>query len=443
MSTTSDDDYQVNVLTVLVPKIFTVGLTGMASIPLCPTVWIGSMIFGRPPIMVHLDQVWRYLKYVWTIVPPPPTYPSPLARRLWLTLSILEHLFVSRFRGAAWLLDDLLYSKKLNSISIENPLFVISAGRSGSTQISRYLEEDPGIIAPNILMCMFPYLWLWRLVPYTIGRFVTKNQVREMIAQTMPKESVERHEMDPFRMDTFDAAFLSCHMNFLSLYLGPEVAKTALSFCDFDERDRSLFEKDFVRFVDRLGQKTMFYNHGTCSPPPSSSSARFFLKGHFLQCAPALAKYYPQSNFLTVVRDPLQRLQSSINFLRCNPADPFLGPVPWEWFTETLSETESRYCDVEMEWYSHTKEDDDDETSRSNRFVVSFERFVKDDLRQTMARIYKECMNDKQVPESIPKEHPPRDRTNYSVNRSLEDLGVDQDALRIRLSKYIDWISKL
>ena len=433
------DDFHLRILTVLIPKLLILSFLGIVSIPLWPIVWFGSWVYGRPPIMVYGSQSWRYLKYVWTSTPPPPSYPSPLARKIWLSLSIVEHLMMSRFKGGAWLLDEVLYGQTLNDISITNPLFVISGGRSGSTQISRYLEEDEDLIAPNILMCLFPYLWLWKLVPTTIGRFITKQQVQEMIAKMMPKEAIERHEMDPFGADTFDGAFLSCHFNYMSPYLGPQIAQEEFSFCDFADHNRHLFEDDFCTLVHRLGQKTTIYNgYNDYGSSASSSSTeakqpRFFLKGHFLLASPSLAKAYPDANFLTVVRDPLKRLQSGINFLRCNPADPFLGPVPWEYYTETLTETESRYCFIEMEWY--TKE------GQENRCVVSFEKFVHDDLQETMTKVYMECMNGKVLPNHIPKEHPPRNRTNYSVDRSLEDLGVNEQALRNRLKEYIDWIA--
>ncbi len=45
------------------------------------------------------------------------------------------------------MLDELLYGKKLDQIPLEDPLLVISAGRSGSTQITRYLEDDPDLIS--------------------------------------------------------------------------------------------------------------------------------------------------------------------------------------------------------------------------------------------------------------------------------------------------------
>ena len=214
---------------------------------------------------------------------------------------------------------------------------MISAGRSGSTQITRYLEDDPDLIAPNLIMSMFPYLWLWKLAPVTIGRVMTPDKVRAQIKKLMPPELIERHEMDPFKADTFDGAFLNFHLNPMSLNLGPEAGIPEFAFAEFAPHNRRIFEEEFVKFVDRIGRKILLH-YGTRN---DGKYPRFMLKGHFLQAAPALARHFPKGNFLTVIREPLSRLQSGINYMRVNPADPVLGPVPWEFLTAILSKTRS------------------------------------------------------------------------------------------------------
>ncbi len=243
----------------------------------------------------------------------------------------------------------------------------------------------------------------------------------------MPPELVERHEMDPFKSDTFDGAFLNFHLNPMSLHLGPEASIPEFSFAQFVAHNRQIFEQDFVDFVERIGRKTLYYY----GQDEDGEFPRFLLKGHYLLAAPALARRFPEGNFLTVVREPLSRLQSGINYLRVNPADPVLGPVPWEWLTATLTETESLYCEVEQAWF--------DEEGQTNRCVIRFSEFVKD-LPTAMTKVYAECCNRDKVPPHVPDDHMPRERKNYSVNRSLEELGVDQEAIRTRLADYIQWV---
>jgi hypothetical protein len=327
--------------------------------------------------------------------------------------------------GLAWLLDEALYGRTLAATPVEAPLFIVSADRSGSTQITLYLAEDPNLVAPNLLQCMFPYLWLWRLAPRTIGRVVSKEQARAKIQSMMPPELLERHEGDPFTPDTFDGAFYTFHMNALAFALGPDVIETEFGFGRYAPHNRQLWEEDFVTLVDRIGRKTLALNGRT----PDGAPRRFMLKGHFLAGADALARRYPDGRFLTVIREPASRLRSGINYMRVNPTDPMLGPVPWAWLADGLERTETTYCQEEMAWF--TKESD------VKRCVIRFSDFVND-LEVALRQVYR-CCFDADPPPHLPKSHPPRERTRYTVNRSLAELGIDAAQLRAKLADYVAW----
>ena len=95
--------------------------------------------------------------------------------------------------------------------------------------------------------------------------------------------------------------------------------------------------------IERIGRKVLLHHGG---------SRRLFIKGHFLAAAPALAHRFPGARFLTVIRTPSRRLQSAINYLRVNPADPLLGAPPWSWLVETIVRTELRYNAEELAWFT-------------------------------------------------------------------------------------------
>jgi hypothetical protein len=186
--------------------------------------------------------------------------------RVWLSASILRLAATIPLFGVAWLLDDLLYGRRLREVAVTAPLIEISAGRSGSTQLARYLEEDPRLVAPAMLQCFFPYLWAWRLAQRTLGRLVTPEQVRERVLGSMPAPMRERHEADPFRTDTFELALLGRHLNHLSLRLGPQTMADDFSFGRLAPHNRALWESDFVRFFDGIAATS-------CAPPTSSRAA--------------------------------------------------------------------------------------------------------------------------------------------------------------------------
>ena len=71
--------------------------------------------------------------------------------------------------------------------------------------------------------------------------------------------------------------------------------------------------------------------------------------------------------------------------------------------------------------------------------MVNFEDFVQD-LPSVLETIYKECLGLDSVPPEVSTRHTPKDRNNYSVNRSLKELGVEEEALKKQLANYIQWM---
>ena len=410
-------------IALLIQGVQVVAIAALALL-LLPLYWIARLVWYRPPNVPHLTQVARYLKLAWTVQPIDPGL--SVQARIWLTLSILRKLLLTPINGLAWLLDELLYGRELNRTKIVAPLFVISGGRSGSTQMTRYIEDDPTVTAPNLLQSMFPYLWLWRLAPHTLGRLITPDKVRQLATSMMPPECLERHEFDPFKADTFDGALFAGHLNTLSLYLGPDVAAQEFSFAAFARQDHGRVERDCMTFIDRIGRKQLLFIRHT----PAETQRRFFIKGHFLCAAAALERQYPDATFLTVIRDPAKRLQSGINYMRVNPSDAAMGPPPWRWLSQWLLVTERDYCHIEQFWYSQKR--------GARRHVVRFSDFVSD-LQGTMMSVYQNCLDQYRLPPHVPRTHPPRERTQYTVNYSLAELGIDIQAFRAQLADYVAW----
>ena len=396
-----------------------VALIASLTLGLWPLYWLGAAVWGWPPNVPRVAQIRRYLGWIWTASPPPPGLPA--LARISLTLEVLRKIAVIPLWGSAWLLDLALYGRQLRATPVVAPLIEISAARSGSTQLARYLEEDPHLAAPSMLQSVFPYLWLWRLAPHTLGRILTPDRVRHKMETTMPREFLERHEGDPFRTDTFDAALYISHLNMLSGHLGPDIMAQEFGMGAFAPHNQALWEEDFVALFDGIGRKTLLQ---------AGPGKRLFIKGHFLAAADALERRYPDARFLTMIRAPGPRLQSGVNFLRANPGDGVLGPVPWAWLGATLASTESTYCERELRWFTRT--------DGARRCVIRFQDYVAD-LEATMTRVYQECLDTAPLPAHVPRVHPPRQRTNYLLNRSLAQVGVSEAALHARLADYLVW----
>lgn len=403
-------------------KLVVLVMSAMFTLGLWPIYGLSLLIWGRPPITPRIPQIGRFLRMTWTLTPPPPGL--PLLFRVWITLLILQKVVMIPVGALLWHLDELLYGRQMDAVKVVAPLFEISAGRSGSTQLARYLEEDPQLSAPSFLATIFPYLWLWRAAPAVLGRFISADDVQRWFDGMLPPEFKQRHEGDPLRTDTFEGGIYMAHLNHLAPLLGPEALKSDFAFVPVLDHNRALWEEDFVALVDRMARKTLIF-----AGPGPDGPRRFFIKGHFLGAADALERRFPDARFLTMVREPTARLQSAVNYLRANPFDDVLGPVPWAWWSG-IGEGEAIYCHTEQAWFTRP--------GGAVRCVVRFSDYVRD-LEGTMAKVYRECLDTPELPAHVPRAHPPRNRTDYLLNRSLAQVGVDEAAVRAELSTYITW----
>jgi hypothetical protein len=408
----------------LVSRGLGVGLLLGLTLGLWPLYGLGVLVWGRPPNVPRLPQVARYLRLIVTVRPPPPGLSVLVRSRL--VLAVLRKVAVTPVWGLAWLLDELLYGRALDRTPIVAPLIEISAARSGSTQLARYLEQDPRLAAPSFLQSVFPYLWLWRIAPRTLGRFIDREAVRRKLESSVPPEFLERHEGDPFLTDTFDIALYIAHLNHLAPLLGPDTLADDFGFAGPAPHNRHLWEHDFVRLLERIGRKTLLH----AGPAPDGGPRRFFVKGHFLSAAEALSRRFPDARFLTMIREPAPRLQSSINFLRSNVMDPTIGQVPWAWLAEALVRSEIAYCEQEQEWFTRS--------DGARRCVLRFSEYVRD-LEGAMRKVYRECLDSEALPPHVPRQHPARKRSQYRVDRSLSQVGVSEAELDARLAPYIAW----
>lgn len=391
-------------------------------LPLWPVYLALRCVLPRPPHITPLTRRLRCLARIVAERMPPPGLMG--AGRIALALSVLQDLAATPVLGLAWYLDDLLYGRALSQVDVTAPLFELSAARSGSTQLAHYLEDDPRICAPSMLQCFFPYVWLWRLLAALPARLFPREHVRRSVLDLFPPAYLERHELDPFRTDTFEVIFHRFHLGHLTLSLGPRVRREEFSAGRLMPGSRALWETDFLRYLDGVARKALLFAGW------DGGARRLMIKGHFLALAPQLAARYPDARFLTVLRAPDRRIQSVINFWRSHPAEPLCGPVPWVWLVPHVLAAEIDYCDAEMAWFGSAE--------GPHRCVVRFEDFVRD-LPGTLRAVYRECLDLDEPPPDVTGVHAPRQRGSYRIDRSLQQLGVDVDALNRRLAAYRSW----
>jgi len=555
------------ILWALVSSVAWCGLCAPVAAPFWVLTQSLALVYGRPPKLVYVSQTVRYLGYVWKErredsrdedsrdedsrqhrhEPEQPRRQRLSAiQKIGFTATILVHTMMSPLYSFAWILDEILYGRKLSNLgdheqdALDNALFVVSAYRSASTTMARGLVEraetetststsartsaktstkTPYFVAPNAMMCAYPYLWLWNLVCSVAGDIpesdadsdadasgITRKDVREKFNSGFTPDSLARHPNDPFAVDTFDGTFLSCHLNGLAWrfcgYLPESVIAREFDYSFQEETDalnQRIWKRDMVDHIDRLARKTLLFHGGNDrdsdrSPPRQ----RFLLKGHFLSVCPRLAeRFSSRARFLTVLRDPCQRLRSGINHTAVNPtlyASDDRQQIPWRALAKVLHDTEARYCDREMEWFggggdnNGDRDGDDDNTDdntdndndaglgpRRQRMAIAFDSFVGDPDKTMNAVIdwlgreegdgdgsnergrvvlghggggnnnNSNSNNTKNQPRAARRNknnqaQKHRPRAAYRIDRSLSELGIDEGRYRERLSGYLSWM---
>ena len=379
------------------------------------------------------------------VVSRPPNIPSPKGVRRYLKKSIFAHeevLISMRIRlflnmvlflsicpifAFAWYLDDVFF-RDYRTVSISKPLFLITGSRSGSTQLSQYLEDNPQIVSHPFLMQSFPYIWLWKLVPKLVGRWFSEEKVCQILADAMRPEYLERKELHPFKPETYEVVFSVSQLVNHSFAMGPKMFAEGFGWGRPTSDNIHFWQEDLVNNIDAIGKKLLYF----AGPNSDGTTKTLFIKGHFLGSASILEKKYPDAHFLTILRHPSKRIRSIINFLRVAPEVCRNGAIPWSWLVYFAQTVEVDYCLYEKEWYQNRPD---------NTTVIRFRDYVAN-LEKTLTTIYDRCLPHIDSNGFIHRQHAQRKRTDYSVDRSYLQLGIDEKILLEPLQNYIDWVEQ-
>ena len=398
------------------------------SLACLPPYILGLMVWGLPPIVSPWSRFCRYLIAAWTEGNKDENI--PLTNRILVFLIVLSYMIKSPVYGVCWFIDELLYPSYHNFEPVE-PVFFITGVRSGSTQLANYLEDDKDtFLVPTVQEGMYPFLWMWKLVGKNSWWIQRK---------LYGGEGKKHHNFDSSKTDSLDFFVRSWHFGGLSRYLGTSFMKWGFCYVPLDEPIDEWFCNNLLKFTDSIMRKIIYYR--------GKPGQRILIKGHFLIHAPVINKLYRGVKFFTVARDPVERIFSTINYMKAVSMDgPVhfefgLFPAPWKVVRNWSLQTQIIYCKQEIMFYGQ---------SDNNRRVIPFTMYVNN-LSDTLQRIYSFCnlsIPDHVVSNAVEIQTTTHDRTKRKASydskfqKSLGDLGVDEVKLRDHLTSYINWMKK-
>ena len=422
-------------------QCFTTLLFLPLSLACLPLYIIGLFIWGRPPTISPWRRFYRH--FTATLTEGKPEEGIPFTNRILIFIIVFDNLMKSPIKGVGWFLDEIFYPS-YHKCEIKDPLFLISAPRSGSTQLADYLENDEeNFIAPMFIEAVFPYIWAWRMIAPILKKIGLKKYF-DVPSSVFGEEMKKRHNSNCFKTDTWEMAIGLEHVFLLTCNLGTSFMKWGLVFSALKEQpvDRE-FCKVFLEYSDCV-MKKVIYHRGL-------PKQQMFFKSHMLIVARELEQRYNGAKFITVVRDPIKRFCSITNYLKVVSADGPVRrnlnvfPMTWRVARDWVIESQTCYCEDEMIFYNQSEE------NTKNKLAISFDTYVNN-LTDTLQCIYSFLnvpMSATQLSKAAALQKSSHDRTKRRIaydpkyNRSLSSLGVDEEKLKEYVSDYISWMKKL
>ena len=432
-----EDDHQrpklIPVLWNILLLCITTSLWLILSVPCLPLFLLGLLIWGLPPTIPVPSSFWNY--FIATLIEGKSDENIPVTNRVLLLFIFWDILIKVPVNGVCWFIDELAFPS-YRKVNINKPVFMITAPRTGSTQLCQYMENDyDNFIAPTVGEGLFPYIWMWKiLVP------VVKNLGKEHFLirhfDVYGAEAKKQHNSVLFKSASYDDLVRLWHFDFYCWYLGASFLIWTFSQSKLGDKD---YERNFLPFTDCLIKKLMYYR--------GKPNQHVLLKGHYLLNASNFEKFYPSAKFFVSVRNPLDRIRSYVGVEKVLVDDgPYkikygLFPTTWRVIRDYAIYTQVPYCKLEMEFYKEPAD---------NKLVIPFTMYVNN-LSGTLQRIYSFCnipIPDDVVSNAIRIQSTSHDysckkkQIDGIYKRSLASLGVNEGKLKELVEEYIEWISK-
>ena len=262
-NTKFSDDHQpksrpkfLSALLSIVLPFFQILLWLPLSISCLPFFLVGLCVWGLPPTIPFWSRIFRYFTAVFTEGKPEDNI--PLTNRAIIFVSVLNVVAKIPVNGVCWFLDELLYPD-YQKMDIKEPVFFLTAPRSGSIQLCQYLEEDKeNFIIPKAAEAVMPYIWYWKLFVPALAKFRIKKQRSEVLS-AIGAEARKRTTVNFSKAGLWDALVGMWHINVFSWYLGSSLMKWSYSYAKLEEPMDEKFYGSLLLFTNHVVKKLFIY----------------------------------------------------------------------------------------------------------------------------------------------------------------------------------------
>lgn len=238
-------------------------------------------------------------------------------QKLRLAWHLIKELVYAPALTLLWIIDDLIFSA-YRFAQLNNPVFIVSQPRSGTTFLLRTLSQDSDtFFSLKHLEWRFPFIALWKLIDFfglryfvesidywpdtELGRLASKIHHHKL-------GSVEEHGI------FFEERMYHHYFTFRRFPL-PEVLRRVTDIKDLTKRER----KKLVRTFKKVVQKVAYYR----------GAGRIWLtkENESVDLYRILRDEFPSAHFLTILREPKDFVSSYITMSQtCTMAKHGIDP---------------------------------------------------------------------------------------------------------------------
>ncbi len=232
----------------------------------------------------------------------------PKRVKLRLLKYLLRDLILSPLRCTLWLLDEIVFGRRLNRVSLTDPVFIVSQPRSGSTFLHRLLADDKDVFfAVTYLEWRWPYMCIWYLLDRLGLRdwinswsyWPNKSTASFLASKMHPHLYGDHEEYGIF----LEEKFYHHYFVFRRFPFTPLLDKLA-DFNTLSIRD----QKRLLGIFERVIKKVAYYRGENRTWLTKENESVSFYR--------ALFKIFPRANLLFLVRDHKDMLSSYITLSR-------------------------------------------------------------------------------------------------------------------------------
>ena len=389
-----------------------------------PVALLGRLVFGVCPLVPRSRVLVLMIRTLFR-------KPRQQARvKFRMTAFWLSRYALMPFWASCYYLDELVCAGRwlvgLGGWSaVVRPLFEISNRRSGSTDLGVKLASMEGIYAPCFAQEMYPFYWFWQLecalawCGLLTPRRLSERDVAAWARTVTGREMKKMQQASPSKPGTFEVG-----TSMWTYVLGPvglfqEGCGTGYGIQPpYAQEDL----EQFLLFTDKLLRKC-----ATFAP----AGQRLMIKGHMIYAAEELAAMYQGSTFVCILREPLQQVKSSCNWLYVTRAQSLQRKRCGEGRWDEVIASACRfgwYWQAEADFYGASCARET--ASGTRKVVLRFDDYVSDSaaaiaevLQAAGFQICREAVQDRLDSVTLGRAGK-GEKEDYKFTCSLDELGI-------------------